>query len=415
MDKYVINGGNHLYGEVKIESAKNAVLPILASTVLTEDEVVIRDCPKISDVLNMIKILEHLGVKTCFEGNDLIVNAKGLSGYSVPQNLASALRSSIFLLGPLLGRARKARLAYPGGCDIGIRPIDIHISALSALGATVTETGEEIICTADRIVGRELYLDFPSVGATENVILAAVTGFGKTVIHNPAKEPEVMDLIACLNSMGAKISTHDNALIEIEGVGRLHGTCYKPLADRIEAGTYLIAAAICGGEVALRGANAENISALIHKICNNTCKINTTNDIIYIKSEGVGEAFSFETGPHPFFPTDLQAPAMALAATRSGTSVICENVFEMRYNHVAELVKMGADITVKGKMAIVRGVKTLHGASVKARDLRGGAALVLAGLGARGKTVVSDIMHVERGYYNFDKKLRAIGADVRKK
>jgi len=415
MEKYVINGGRRLNGVVKIESAKNSVLPILAATVLTDEEVVIKDCPRIFDVLNMIKLLEHLGVKCKFQNENLIVNASGFNGYSAPSSLTGVLRSSVFLLGPLIARAKKAKLCYPGGCDIGIRPIDMHLSALSTLGATVTEFGDEIICTAERIYGKDVYLDFPSVGATENVILASATGLGETIIHNPAKEPEVFDLICCLNTMGANIRFKDNSHIVINGVKKLHGTYYKPIPDRIEAGTYLLATAMCGGEVEIRGVNAENISLILHKICDNTCITSIKDDIIYVKSSGTRKNMSFETGPYPFFPTDLQAPAMALATICSGTSVISENVFEMRFNHVADLIKMGADITVKGRTAIVNGVKNLHGACVKARDLRGGAALVLAGLSARGKTTVNEVFHIDRGYYKMDEKLRGLGADIKRK
>ncbi len=415
MEKYIIHGGKKLYGSVKVESAKNSVLPILAATILTEDDVKILNVPKISDVMNMIKILNHLGVKTEFEGNDLTVNARGLHSYSVPYELAVTMRSSVFLLGALLARAKKARLAYPGGCDIGIRPIDIHLSSLRQLGVEITETGDEIICSAEKIIGREIYLDFPSVGATENIILASVLGEGLTVIKNPAREPEIVDLINCLVSMGAKIKNFGALGIVVEGTRSLHGTTHNPISDRIEAGTFLIAVAMAGGEVEISNVNVENISSLIHKICDNTCKVTTNNDIINVLCEGRGKAFSFETGPYPFFPTDLQAQAMALTTLRQGTSVVCENVFEMRFHHVQELVKMGADITVKGRTAIIKGVKELHGAQVRAKDLRGGAALCLAGIAAHGKTVVSDIRHIERGYYLFDQKLRALGVDIRKK
>lgn len=415
MEKYVINGGKKLYGSVRIESAKNAVLPILAACILTEDEVVIHNVPKISDVLNMIKILKSLGVKVAFVGDDLLVNAKTLNSYSVPNELTATMRSSIFLLGPLLARVNKVNLSYPGGCDIGIRPIDIHLYSLMQLGVIINELGEQIICSVEKKKSGEIYLDFPSVGATENLLMYSVLSQGTTVIHNPAREPEIADLINFLNKMGAKISIIGNQSIVIEGVKKLNGTDYTPIPDRIEAGTYILATAMVGGKVEIHNGNIENISSLVHKICDNTCKVTTSNGIINVESNGGGKSFSFETGPYPFFPTDLQAPTMALLTLRSGTSVVCENVFEMRFHHVPELVKMGADITIRDRTAIVRGVKELHGASVKVKDLRGGAALCLAGISAKGRTVINDIKYIERGYYLFDQKLRALGVDIKKK
>ena len=415
MERYVINGGRALSGKIKIESAKNAVLPILAASILTDEEVVIMSCPKIKDVMSMIKILNHLGVKTEFQQDNLVIDASGLNTYSVPAILTGELRSSVFMMGSLVSRVKKAKIAYPGGCSIGLRPVDIHIKALNELGVHVTDVFGELICTADRIRGREIYLDYPSVGATENAMLTAVFAEGKTEIHNPAKEPEIIDLMNFLNSMGARVFGAGTSTIFVEGVKRLHGTCYKPMSDRIECGTYLIAAAITGGEIELSNCNAKNISSLIHKLCDNTCKIALKNDIIHLKSGSVRKGFSIETGPYPSFPTDLQAQTMSLSTVSEGVSVITETVFETRYNHVAELMRMGASISVKGRTAIVQGVKRLHGATVTAKDLRGGAALVLAGLSAEGKTVVSQISHVERGYLEFDKKLRALGADIKRK
>ena len=415
MEKYVINGGRKLSGKLRIESAKNSVLPLLAASILTDEEILIKDCPKIADVLSMIKILGVLGVKTCFYDNDLYVNAENVSNCVISENLTKELRSSVFMLGALVSRVGKAKIAYPGGCDIGLRPIDIHLDGLKDLGVKIEDTGGEIICVAEKTKGREIYIDFPSVGATENLMLAAVKANGKTEIHNAAKEPEIVDLMKFLNAMGAKVYGAGTSTILIEGVKKLHGTVFKPISDRIEAGTYLIAAAITGGEIELENCNVKNIYSLIHKFCDNTCKLDIKNDIIYLKSGTVRKSFSFSTGPYPSFPTDLQAPAMSLAAVSDGVSVISENVFETRFRHVQELVKMGADITVKGKTAILKGVKNLYGASVSASDLRGGAALVLAGLNAEGKTVVNDVYHIKRGYLDMDKKLSSLGADVKRK
>ena len=300
MEKFVINGGRKLSGSVRIESAKNSVLPIIAASILTDEQVVIKNCPKIVDVLNMIKIIEQLGVKTRFEQNDLILDSSAINDWKVSESLAKELRSSIFLMGALISRFKKAVMCFPGGCDIGLRPIDIHLTALKDLGVAVTELNGQIICTSKSVSGRGIYLDFPSVGATENAMLTAVTAKGKTEIHNPAKEPEIIDLMRFLNSMGAKVYGAGTSTILIEGVKKLHGTEYTPISDRIEAGTFLLATAIAGGEVELTNCQAKNISSLIHKLCDNTCKINIKNDIIYIKSGEGKKPFNFSTGPYPF-------------------------------------------------------------------------------------------------------------------
>lgn len=412
MAKYVITGGKKLDGKINIESAKNSVLPLLAGSILTEDDVLIKSCPKISDVLSMIKILKKLGAKAEFEGNDLIINSSTLNSYTIPFYLTKELRSSVFMLGALISRLRKARISYPGGCEIGLRPIDIHIGALKKLGVDITEICGEVICLAHNMKSDEVYLDFPSVGATENIILASVLNDGETVIRNAAKEPEIEDLIKFLNSMGAAITGGGTETVRIKGVKKLHGTEYKPMPDRIETGTYLISALMTGGNVELHNCRPENILSVIHKFCNNTCKIDKNNDIIHIKVARPLKAFSIATNPYPGYPTDMQAQAMALATVSDGTSFITENIFEMRFKHASELKKMGADIRICGRMAIVRGVKALSGATVYAEDLRGGAALVLAGLAAYGETTVCDVHHIERGYFGMDTKLKSLGADV---
>lgn len=414
MEKYIINGGVKLSGSVALESSKNAVLPMVAASLLTDEKVVIKRCPKIKDVLVMVEILNHLGVKTNFDCDSLIIDSSTLSGYSIPQELCKELRASVFMLGALLGKVKKARLFYPGGCNIGLRPIDIHLDKIKCLGVSVTEILGEIICTANTTLGADIYLKFPSVGATENLMMVATTAKGKTEIHNCAKEPEVVDFMRFLNSMGAKIYGAGTSTILVEGVKKLHGTEYLPSTDRIEGGTYLLAGAITGGEVEIKGCNAKNISSLIHKLCDNTCKIIIKNDIIYLKSGNSRKSFNICTGPHPFFPTDLQAQAMALASVSTGESAITENVFETRFAHVKELLKMGADICVKGKTAIVKGMPQLSGATVVANDLRGGASLVLAGLNAEGKTTVKNVHHVDRGYFDFDKKLLQLGANIKR-
>ncbi|MBO7345672.1 MAG: UDP-N-acetylglucosamine 1-carboxyvinyltransferase [Clostridia bacterium] len=413
MEKYVINGGRKLSGKLRVSSAKNSVLPMLAGAILTDERVVIKDCPKILDVFSMIKILNVLGVKTEFCGNDLVVDSKNINDYVISASLGKELRSSIFMMGALLSRMKRAELSHPGGCDIGARPVDIHLNALKELGVIILEENGEIKCYAEKMRGRVIHFNFPSVGATENVMLASVLAEGKTEIHNPAKEPEIVDLMNFLNSMGGKVYGAGTSTILIEGVKKLSGTTYTPIPDRIEAGTFLLSAVITGGEIELSNCNAKNIWSLIHKLCDNTCKVTIKNDIIYVKSGNERKSFSFSTGPFPYFSTDLQAQTMALLSVSKGESQVTENIFEFRYRHVDELIKMGADIKVKGRTAYIKGVERLNGAQVLAEDLRGGASLVLAGLNASGTTVVENVRHIKRGYTEMDEKLRFLGADIK--
>lgn len=414
MGKFVINGGKKLNGTVKIESAKNSVLPILAGSVLTDEKVVIRNCPKIKDVLVMIKIIESAGAKTCFLGNDLIVDAKDVNNYDMPSGFSGELRSSVFMLGSLLARLKKANVKYPGGCNIGNRPIDIHIAALKKLGAKIESHSDGITCSAEKIKGNEISFPFPTVGGTENVLLCTALSEGKTVINNAAKEPEIVDLANFLNSMGAKIVGAGTSKIEIIGVNRLHGTIYTPIPDRIEAGTFLIFAAITGGKIQIEKCPEENILSLTDKIRNNTCKIEIKNDIIKFENNGRIKSTDVKTLPFPEFPTDLQAPLTALLSVADGTSHVTETVFNNRFRYVNELVKMGADITVDGNTAVINGVNELCGRNVTAEDLRGGAALIAAGLCAKGQTVVDCSQFIERGYYRIEEKLRALGAEIYK-
>jgi len=413
MEKYVINGGRKINGKLKVQSAKNAVLPMMAGAILTKEEVVIKDCPKILDVMNMIKILEALGVSVTFAENDLIVNAKGLNSCSVSGELCKELRSSVFLMGALVARLKKAKISLPGGCDIGARPIDLHVKALNSLSVKTIINDNDIECVTDKVKGGKIRLDFPSVGATENAMLCAVLAEGKTEIHNPAREPEIVDLMKFLNSMGAKVFGAGTSIILIEGVEKLRGTTYKPMGDRIEAGTYMLASVITGSELEISGINHKNICSLIHKLCDNTCKISIKNDIIYLKSGAVKKPFNIVTSPHPGYPTDLQAQTMSLLAVSDGDSMVHESVFEKRFNHVEELKKLGADILVRGRDAIIRGVKRLHGEKVTAKDLRGGAGLVVAALNAEGVTEINGVYHIERGYLDMPKKLTELNADIK--
>lgn len=413
MDKYIINGGNELYGTVDIQTAKNSVLPVLAATVLTDDKVRILNIPNITDVKNMVKILSCLGCKAVYECNDIIVDSSCADCYEIPRALAHELRSSVFLLGSVISRFHTAKIAYPGGCDIGLRPVDLHLTGLKRLGVEITEENGYIICRCDKLHGNEIMLDCPSVGATENIMLAAVKAEGTTVIKNAAREPEIEDLQKLLNCMGAKVKGAGSGTVVIEGVKTLNGCEFLPIADRIEAGTFLIAAAMCGGEVELNGACAENISSLLHKLRENGCKIRINNDKIILENHRrLTSVKSIETQPYPGFPTDLQAQITALCCICRGQSIITENLFETRFKYVPELRRMGADVTVINRNAFVRGVERFRGATVVAHDLRGGAALVSAGLAADGRSEVLDISHIDRGYGSLEYKLRKLGGDI---
>lgn len=413
MEKYIINGGNKLCGSVEIQTAKNSVLPVLAATVLTDERVRIINVPEISDVKNMLKILSRLGCKAQYEGNDVIVDSSRADCCEIPRELAHELRSSVFLLGSVISRFHSAKIAYPGGCDIGLRPVDLHLTGLKRLGVAITEENGYIVCACDKLHGDEIMLDCPSVGATENIMLAAVKAEGVTTIKNAAREPEIEDLQRLLNCMGAKVKGAGSSSIVIEGVKTLGGCEFLPIPDRIEAGTFLIAAAMCGGEIELKRANAENISSLLHKLRENGCKIHVNGDKIYLENHRrLTSVKSIETQPYPGFPTDLQAQYTALCCISRGQSIVTENLFETRFKYVPELRRMGADITVINRNAFVRGVEGFKGSVVVAHDLRGGAALVSAALAAEGKSEVLDISHIDRGYGSLEYKLRKLGGDI---
>lgn len=415
MDKFIIDGGEKLYGKVRVHSAKNTVLPLLAASVLTDEQVKIHGVPAINDVENMLHILSEVGCVIKRQKDCAVIDSSNAVSHEIPTRLTKELRSSVFMLGSVLTRFRRAKISYPGGCDIGLRPIDLHLSGLKKLGVEIVEKDGYIHCSAERLQGAEILLDFPSVGATENIILAAVKAAGITVIRNAAKEPEIADLQRFLNAMGAKVRGAGGGTVVVEGVERLHGVDYTPIGDRIEAGTYLIAVASCGGEMEIEGVPAENIAALLHKLRENGCKIHTKNDKIELYSDGKLKSVNLvETMPFPGFPTDLQAQYSALSATAKGATLVVENLFETRYRYAAELKRMGADITVRGRAAFIRGVEKLHGASVTAGDLRGGAALVVAALRAEGQSSVMDLSHIDRGYAEFEGTLRNLGAKIKR-
>lgn len=415
MDKFIIDGGRRLFGEVRLQSAKNSVLPLFAASVLTESKVTILDTPEISDALCMAQILRELGADVSFHGSNVVIDSANADSHEISSTLTKELRSSVFMLGSLLTRFHRARIAYPGGCDIGLRPIDLHLNALKRLGVDIIERDGYILCKCKELRGAEILLDFPSVGATENILLAAVKAEGTTVLQGAAKEPEIVDLQNFLNQMGAKVQGAGTDVIVIEGVKKLGGVTFRPMKDRIEAGTFLIAAAICGGEIEMNGIKSENIGLLLHKLRENGCKIHIKNDKIRLESHGRLRCNRrIETMPFPGFPTDLQAQTTALNCTAEGGALVVENLFETRFKYVPELQKMGADIEVKGRHAFVRGVPRLHGATLVAGDLRGGAALVLAALGAEGVSEVLDLSHVDRGYSDLQKKLSNLGAKVKR-
>ncbi len=415
MDRLLINGGHRLEGELAVHSAKNCVLALLAACVMATRPVTLFNCPKITDILNMTKIIEALGGKIYWEKDDLTVDCSVLTGNEIPSSYAKEIRSSLFLMGPIIGRLKHAKAAFPGGCDIGIRPIDLHLKGLRALNIDIEETGGFLYCNGENAEGNDIHLDFPSVGATENIMMAAVLAKGRTIITNAAKEPEITALQNFLNKMGAKISGAGSSTIIIEGVKKLEGCEFEPIPDRIVAGTYIIAAAITGGKLLVSNCVPDDITALLSKLEGCVSRLSNGEKSVYIECSKRPDAISLiETSPYPGFPTDLQAQILALETVSSGTSVIVENIFETRYKHVSELTKMGADITVRDRLALVRGVNRLKSAEVNAYDLRGGAALVLAGLNAEGVTVVNNAKHIDRGYFMLDKALNSVGADIRR-
>lgn len=415
MSKYIIRGGMPVAGDIRIKGAKNSVLTLLAACILADGKVTLHDCPHISDVNTMLAILERLGCRTGRTGDDVTVDSAGISGDKIPGGLASELRSSIFLLGSLLSRLKKAKVAYPGGCEIGLRPIDIHLAGLRELGVRIVEKHGYIDCDSTRAHSADIMLDLPSVGATENLVMTCVFLKGVSVIRNCAKEPEIVDLQNFLNAMGAKVSGAGTGVITIEGVEKLHGVEYTPIPDRIVAGTWLIGAAICGGELTLSNVNPEHLSSLIAKLPKSTCKITCARDKINIICNGRCESIpKVETTYYPGFPTDLQTQILTLQTVSEGTSVIVENIFETRFKTVPELLKMGADVTVNGRTAVVRGVQSLNGARVSATDLRGGASLVLAGMCAQGETVIDNIYHIDRGYEDLTSVLPSIGVNIKR-
>lgn len=415
LNKIYINGKKKLNGKIKIDSAKNAMLPILAGAIMCKGEVVLNNVTYYKDINVMINILTSMGVNVKKNKHTLILNADCMHTFCVPEEDAKSLRASIFLLGPLLSKLKKARVTYPGGCAIGARPINIHIDGLKKLGAKIIDRHGMITANADKMQSGCVYLPFPSVGATENLIMASVFLKGTTTLIGVAKEPEVVDLCNFLNKCGAKIFGAGTDSITINGVECLFGTNYSPISDRIVTGTYLLAPLMCGGEVEFENVNINHIKPLLEFVKDNACKIWVNGDTIIVRSlgrpRGLGKV---ETMPYPFFPTDLQQPLSAYASICNGNTIIIENLFENRFNHLSELVKMGANVTIKDRTAVIEGVEELYGASVFAPDLRGGASLVLAGLAANGYTTISNIDLIDRGYYKIEEQFAQIGAEIKR-
>jgi len=413
LKKTVICGKTRLNGEIHIHGAKNSLLPILAAVILTNEDVCILNCPPLTDVKNMLILLEDIGVKVKYEGNKALISPKAVKKCELDSLLMCRLRSSIFMLGPMLARLGRVELGYPGGCDIGIRPIDLHLKGLRDLGVDVKRYGEKIICTAEKLTGGEIYLDYPSVGATENIMMASVLADGATIIQNAAKEPEIVDLQEFINKMGGCVRGAGTDRIIIHGRQSLHGCEYSPIPDRIVTGTFMLATGACGGEVFINNGIKEHLSALIAKLRECGCDIDGYENGIRIASDGrLKSSRLIETLPYPGFPTDLQSQMMTLQAVCEGTCVLIENVFENRFKLAQELKKMGADITIKDRTAIINGVKSLHGATVFTHDLRSAASLIIAGLIAEGNTTVIDNGLLDRGYFEFEKQLNSLGASI---
>ena len=421
MQKIVVSGGVPLHGEVAISGAKNAVLPILCATLLADAPVEILNVPHLHDVVTTIKLLGELGATVEFDqgtlarGSSLVVDPRSVNQHVAPYELVKTMRASILVLGPLLARHGAAEVSLPGGCAIGSRPVDQHIKGLQALGAEITVENGFIKARADRLKGGRFVFDMVTVTGTENVMAAATLADGTTVLENAAMEPEVTDLADCLNALGARIEGAGTSRITIHGVERLSGGRHRVLPDRIETGTFLVAAAMTGGRVTARNARPDTLDAVLLKLAEAGAEVTTTADSITVDMGGRRpRAVSLTTAPYPAFPTDMQAQFMALNCVAEGVGVISETIFENRFMHVNELLRLGADIQVDGHTAIVRGVERLSGAPVMATDLRASASLILAGLVAQGDTTIDRIYHLDRGYENIEQKLGALGARIRR-
>ncbi len=414
MDQLLIQGGVPLSGEVHVSGAKNAALPILCAALLTGDSLLVDNVPQLRDVHTMLGLLAQMGMQVAREGTAVRLSGANLDHLVAPYDLVKTMRASILVLGPTLARCGRARVSLPGGCAIGLRPVDLHIKGLEAMGATIRIEHGYIEAAAQRLHGARIFMDLVSVTGTENLMMAAALADGATVIENAAREPEVVDLAQCLTAMGARIEGAGSDVIRIEGVARLHGAQYRVMPDRIEAGTFLVAAAATGGRLRLLEARADHLEAVVEKLREAGATIEAAPDAISLEMGQPVRAVNLRTAPYPAFPTDMQAQFMAMNTVAQGTSLITETIFENRFMHVQELKRMGADIEVEGNAAVIRGKSALSGATVMATDLRASAGLVIAGLIAQGETVVDRVYHIDRGYECIEGKLSQLGARIRR-
>ena len=414
MEKFRVTGGNRLHGEVEISGAKNAAVAILPAVVLAEDVCLIENLPNISDVALTLEILEALGaVVRRIDNSTVEIDPRSIRSYTVPTNLANRMRASYYFLGSLLGRFGVSQVPMPGGCNFGVRPIDLHLKGFSALGAKVAQLGQAVIeVSAERLIGNSIYLDKVSVGATMNIMLAAVKARGLTVIENAAKEPHIVDLANFLNSLGADVRGAGTDVIKIRGVEHLHGTAYGIIPDQIEAGTYMAAAVATGGDVLVKNVTPKHLESITAKLGEMGVTVEKYDDAVYVSAENGIHRCNVTTMPHPGFPTDMQPQFGVLLSLADGTSIINEGVWENRFRYTEELRRMGAQVQVDGTIAVFQGVGELTASAVKALDLRAGAAMIIAGLAAKGTTKIENIHFIKRGYENIVEKLRALGADI---
>lgn len=416
MSRLIVNGGNPLNGSIRANGAKNSILPILAATIINGGENIIHNCPDLKDVHSAIAILRHLGCRVEYSGGTIVVDSAGMDRWDIPDDLMREMRSSVIFLGPILARCGKARMTYPGGCELGPRPIDLHLDALSKLGVHIQEEGGEITCECGPLQGRQINLSLPSVGATENIMLCATACQGTTRIVNAAREPEIWDLQQFLQKAGAQVQGAGQHDITIQGgVPTRQPTEHSVIPDRIESATYLCACAAAGGEICVQQTIPAHFAAVTELLAESGCQIQVGGQEVRLRAPGrLHSVRPVRTMPYPGFPTDAQSPLMATLCLARGTTMFSENIFESRYRHCAELCRMGADIRVEGRVALVTGVDHLTGASVKATDLRGGAAMVVAALAAQGASEITQIDHIDRGYDHIERAFAALGADIKR-
>ena len=416
MEKLVIHGGNRLFGEVEISGAKNAAVAIIPATLLAQDVCRLENIPNISDVSCMVKILSQMGAEVKYINKHTIeINTKSVNSYIVPHEMTRQLRASYYLIGALLGRYNRAKVALPGGCNFGVRPMDLHIRGFELLGANAVVENAMINATADHLTGSPIYMDKVSVGATINIMLAAVKARGLTIIENAAKEPHIVDLANFLNAMGADVRGAGTDVIKIHGVQSLHGCTYSIIPDQIEAGTYMVAAAASGGDVIVKNVIPKHLESITAKMIECGVEITEYDDAVRVKSNGEFKRCNLKTMPHPGFPTDMQPQMAVLLSIAKGTSVVSEGVWDNRFKYLDQLIRMGANVQVDGTIAVIQGVPELTGAPVRADDLRAGAAMIIAGLAATGITEIEDIIYIDRGYEDYVEKLRNLGADIYRK